>query len=518
MTTGESRPAAHAAHTAMEREAKLVAPDGFRLPNLDGLLPGATTTVLPERHLDAVYYDTADLRLARSGITLRYRDGEAGPAWTVKLPEGQSQDATLTRQEVGFSGPPGRIPQPAADLVLASTRGRDLTPVAGLATLRRPVELRGRDGRLLAELVDDTVTVRRGSQLERFREVEIELRDDGAQARELSAAAISRLIEAGCVLATPLPKLVRALGEQAIRPADIVVEPLPGDAGMSELVRYAIARSTARLLHHDPGVRLGEDPEQVHQLRVATRRLRSDLATFGTLVDYERVNRLRDELRWLGAQVGAVRDLDVLTERLQRRGATLPDVDQSGVERLLQRIDAERRSARATMLEAIREPRYLTLLDTLIGLAAEPPMAAAPELEGTPAADIVAGLVRRSWKRLARAADRLGPRSADAELHRVRILAKRCRYAAEAAAPLAGPAAARFADAVAELQTVLGDHQDTVVTELWLRDAAAAIPAARVAVGQLIGLERAERAELRAQWPQTWHDASRRKLRHWFSL
>jgi CHAD domain-containing protein len=509
MSIGESP------HTALEREAKLGAPAGFRLPNLEGLLPGATATALPERRLDAVYYDTADLSLARSGITLRHRNGDAGPAWVVKLPAAGGRGAVLSRREIGFSGPPDRIPEGAADLVLASTRGRRLAKVADLATLRRPLEIRGRDGRLLAELVDDTVSVRRGRDRERFREIEVELRDDGPDARRALDAAVSRLTDADCVAAAPVPKLVRALGKRAARPADVVPTPLPKGAGLPDLVRYTIARSVARLLRHDPGVRLGDDIEDVHQLRVAARRLRSDLATFGPLLDRERVAEVREELKWLGAEVGAVRDLDVLTERLQQRGAVLPEEDREGEARLMQRLAAERASARATMLQAMREPRYLDLLDSLVRLAAEPPMAQQDELKGTRAARAAARLVRRKWKRLAAAAEQLGADSPDEELHEVRILAKRCRYAAEAVAPIEGRTAVRFADAVAGLQTVLGDHQDTVVAEDWLRGAAAVIPSARLAAGQLIGLERADRADLRAQWPGGWRKASRKKLRQW---
>ena len=89
---------------AVEREAKLVAPAGLALPDLAGLIPGATAVALSDAHLDAIYYDTADLRLARSGITLRHRTGEPGPAWTVKLPE-DSRGPSLARHEIRFDGP-----------------------------------------------------------------------------------------------------------------------------------------------------------------------------------------------------------------------------------------------------------------------------------------------------------------------------------------------------------------------------------------------------------------------------
>lgn len=162
-----------------------------------------------------------------------------------------------------------------------------------------------------------------------------------------------------------------------------------------------------------------------------------------------------------------------------------------------------------------RAPRYLNLLDTLVGLAAAPPFIEAPELTARSPTKVAPKIARRPWQRLADAVGALGPDPSDADLHQVRILAKRCRYAAEAVAPIVGPVAAHFAAAVADLQTVLGDHQDTVIAESWLREAAAATPSGCVAAGQLIAQERSRRIELRAQWPAIWRTASSKKLRHW---
>ncbi len=502
------------AGAAVEREAKLVAPARFGLPDLAGLVPGATAVALAEAHLNATYYDTADLRLARSGITLRHRDGEPGPSWTVKLPD-DAPGPVLARREIRFGGPADQIPGPAADLVLASTRTRVLEPVATLATVRRPVEIRDRDGRVLADVVDDTVSVSHGRRpTGQFREVEVELHTPGPRGRRLLDAAASRLIGAGCHAEPPMPKLVRALGERAMRPPDVVVTPLAVGAAVVDLVRHAMARSVSQILRHDPGVRLGDDAEDVHQLRVGTRRLRSDLRSFAPLLDHDRLVSVRAELGWLGAVVGAVRDTDVLGARLSAHVATLPEIDAPGAARLLHRLEREAADARATMLAALRDARYLELLDTLVALAAAPPFIEAPKLTALPPA-IASRIARKPWRRLAEAVDALGPEPSDAELHQVRILAKRCRYAADAVAPVVGVIAARFAAAVADVQTVLGDHQDTVVAESWLREAAVATPAGRVAAGELIALERSRRAELRAQWPAIWRTASSKKLRHW---
>jgi CHAD domain-containing protein len=505
---------------AIERETKLVAPAEFGLPDLNGAVPGATAVVLPEVLLDATYYDTTDLRLARAGITLRHRDGETGPTWTVKLPE-RGEGPGLARREIRFDAPAGQVPVPAAELVFASTRARPLEPVARLRTVRRPVELRDGDGVLLAEVVDDSVSVSRSmhprqgfGEVSEFREVEVELHAPGRDGRRVLSSATSYLLEAGCIAEPPVPKLVRALGPTAARPPDLIVLPVAGNATVVDLVRHAIARSVADIVRHDPGVRLGDDAEDVHQLRVSTRRLRSDLRSFAPLLGDDRLAATRAEIGWLGGVVGLVRDNDVLAIRLRAAVDALPPLDARGGAQLLGHLERQGVDARATMLAALRSGRYARLLDVLVGLAAAPPVIEAVGDTAPPPTKVASTIARRQWRRLAAAVDALGTDPADAELHQLRILAKRCRYTAEAVAPVVGPTAVRLAAAVADLQAVLGDLQDTVVAEAWLRDAAVAIPASGVAAGQLIARERLARTELRGRWRAVWRGTSPKKLRH----
>jgi inorganic triphosphatase YgiF len=171
-----------------EREAKLGAGPAFDLPDLEGVIDGLTATAFPQRHLDAVYYDTHDLRLARWGITVRHRTGE-DDGWTVKLPEDGGGEATLVRNELAFPGARAAgPPPPVADLVRAHVRTSTLAPVARLRTRRTPVELRDEQGRRLAEVVDDEVSVFEGRRVAaRFREVEVEL-DEDAPAGSISSS------------------------------------------------------------------------------------------------------------------------------------------------------------------------------------------------------------------------------------------------------------------------------------------------------------------------------------------
>src|SRR5438445_2249938 len=166
----------------LELELKLAVEGSFAPVLQPGRAGVAGIEELTPLDLRATYYDTPDLRLARSGITLRHRTGEADRAgWTLKLPDAlpkalpKAARDSSSRSEIEFKGPGNLIPDGAEDLVAAFVRTAALTPVARLRTRRRRWSLRDRDGNEIAELVDDRVSVlQRGRVVERFREVEIE--------------------------------------------------------------------------------------------------------------------------------------------------------------------------------------------------------------------------------------------------------------------------------------------------------------------------------------------------------
>lgn len=493
-----------------ETEVKMGAWAGFELPGLDGVADGVTPVAREPRTLMAVYYDTADLRLARWGVTVRHRTGD-GSGWTVKLPEGDEGPA-LVRRELTFEGPPGRMPAGATSLIRAYARDTPLVPVARIRTVRTGIDLHDSEGAVVAEVVDDEVSVLHGGRVAtRFREVEVEL---GARPPAgLLDTLVARLRQAGAGEPDPTPKVIRALGSRALAPPEVELVTLGRNPSAADLVRQAVSAAVDRIMRHDPGVRIGDDPEDVHQARVGTRRLRSDLRTFASLLDQEWLAPLRDELRWLGGALGAVRDADVLIDRLRRQAATLPEPDTGALAPIFRRLAIERDQARAELLEAMESPRYVALLELLIDAAGAPRCRKGAE---APAADVVPGLVAAPWRKLRKAVDALPADPADTDLHRIRILAKRTRYAAEAAAPLVGKKAKAFASAVAGLQEVLGDHQDAVVAEAWLRAAAeGADPAVSLAAGELIAVQMVEAAEGRKRWPKAWKKASAEKLRSW---
>ena len=497
--------------TVVEREIKLAAPPASALPPLSDPLAGVVAEPAGTLYLLAVYYDTDDLRLTRAGASLRHRNDEG---WAVKLPlAGASADGRLDRATYAIPGEAGTPPAEALDLVRALTRTAPVGPVARLRTTRRVVRLRTTGGTPIGEVVDDDVAVLGGDgPLRAFRELEFELADDAPEAQ--AAAIVARLRAAGAGPPDPTPKIVRALGPRATDPPDVV----PGRGGartVGDVVRSALATPVARLIAHDPGVRRGDDPEDVHQARVATRRLRSHLRTFVPLVDETWAEALRDELGWLGGALGGVRDADVLLERLEARIEHLPGPDRAAADPLLERLRAERDRARVAVLEALRSHRYAVLLDRLVDAARQPRLV--PRDGSEPDEEILRGLVRRAWDHLAGAVERLDDEPPDEELHAVRRRAKRARYAAEAVEPAFGKPARALARALTEVQDVLGEHQDAVIAGQWLRDAAVAVhdEAAAFAAGELAMQEREAACRGRRAWPATWRDASRKKLRHW---
>jgi CHAD domain-containing protein len=497
---------------ALEREVKLGAWPGFTLPGLDDLGEGMTVGAVPTRTLEAVYHDTADLRLARWGVTVRHRSGD-GEGWTVKLPDGTDGPA-LVRREVTFDGPPAAPPPAALDLVRAYVRRSALAPVARMRTVRSGLEVRDVEDQLVAEVVDDEVSVlHRGRVAARFREIEVEV--SGRAPAGVQDAVVRRLREAGAGEPDPTPKVVRALGARAQRPPEVAPVVLARDPTMADVVRQAIGASVAQILVHDPGIRIGDDPEDVHKARVGTRRLRSDLRTLRSVLAEDWVEDLRGELKWLAQALGDVRDADVLSERLQRQAASLSELDAGGLAPLLRRLASEREEAVARLRDIMTGERYVELLDRLVTAARHPLLR--PQADAG-AGTVLPSLVARPWRRLRRAASAVGSQPSGEELHRVRIAAKRTRYAAEAAAPVVGGRAKGFARAVADLQTVLGDHNDAVVGEAWLRGAVDGAEAPQVLVaGELIAVQRAEQARSGEEWRGVWKRARKKKLRSWLA-
>jgi CHAD domain-containing protein/adenylate cyclase class IV len=448
-----------------EHERKLEAPEGFELPDLGG-------SPLETRVFTSVYYDTADGSLARAGITLRRRTERGGSAWQLKLP---TADARL---ELEQPGGPAAVPDELAALLVAHLRHGPVAPVAELRT-RRHGSLVARNGTTAEVTIDEVAVMDSHRVTGEFVEIEVELRSGDPKRLDEIAGELAVV---GARPTNGEPKLFRALAIGSAR------ERRPREP--FEALRALLRRQLREILAHDPGTRLGTDPESLHDMRVAVRRSRAVLRAGGALVAGD-VEPLAAELRWLGDALGKVRDLDVLRDRLHAEAAELAQPDRSAATHMLRALERERTRERRALLKTLAGERYFALLDDFD--------AALAELQPSGADVSLDGLAARQLRKLARAVRALDADPPDTALHELRKLGKRTRYAYELASH------DRVVRRAKELQDVLGEHQDAVVAEQRLRALAASAPAAgALAAGLLIAGERQRRVEARLAWPDAW--------------
>ncbi|MFF5531665.1 CHAD domain-containing protein [Streptomyces cinerochromogenes] len=493
------------ADTKREIERKYESDDSG-LPDMTGV--GGVAAVLDKGLVDlyATYYDTADERLAADSLTLRRRTGGSDAGWHLKFPV-----APGVRDEIR-APLSDTVPEEIAALVRSRVRDAELIPLVRLRSARDVRHLIDAEGTLLAEASLDTVTAERLTGKRRaaqWTEIEVELADGGDPA--LLDRLEKRLRRSGVRPAAAPSKLARALeltggsrrrrrrGEAGPRP--------PVTAGDHVLAYLRAQRDT--LVELDPAVRRGL-PDSVHRMRVATRRARSTLRTFGTLLDRTVTDPVGAELAWLAGELGIDRDQEVLADRLTTALEALPPALVTGPvpARLAAWAEARHSGAHAHLTGVLDSRRYLTLLDTLDALLTDPPLRKAA---GKKPEKALTKAVRKDEKKLTAVVEHaleLPPgEERDLALHEARKKAKRTRYAAEAVTEALGTPARSLTRSMKSLTTLLGDHQDSVMARRTLRELAAVADAAGESTftyGLLYGREEARAAATEAELSRRW--------------
>jgi CHAD domain-containing protein len=448
-----------------EYERKLDAPVGFRLPPLGGC-------PLEPRVFTSVYYDVPGRSLAAAGITLRRRTENGRSAWQLKLPSDDS------RLELELEGGPKAPPQELRELLHAHLRHGPLERVAELRTRRRG-ELVARNGTTAEVTVDEVAIMDAHRVQDRFVEVEVELRRGSPGQLDVIA---DELEDAGAEPGAGTPKLFRALDFEPDEP--------PSADTPFEALRSRLREQLREIERHDPGTRLGRDPESLHDMRVGVRRMRALLRAGKKLVAAD-TTELEDRLKVLGRVLGDVRDLDVLLERLESQAGELGGKDARNARSLLDKLRTERKHCRRRLMTFLRSGNYLALLDDAARTI--------EELEPTESDASLDELADKAFGKVDKAVGKLPDEPADEELHAVRKKGKRARYAGELAGQKKPVKRAK------KLQDVLGEHQDAVVAAGRLRELAVeARPEQALAAGRLVELEETRRAEAREAWPKSW--------------
>lgn len=478
-----------------------------------------------------MYLDTPALALARHGVALRVRRTgrrwEATAKWSGTVAGNVHERAELTRPLSGPPRMPFRLPRgPLAVQLTALVAGRPLRPILTSVIHRRRFDVVDGDGTappgIVAELALDRVVLQapgKRRRQDRYCEVEIELRQG---ARHDLTRIVDRLRRHCRLLPSVESKFARGL--HLLGHAPSVVEPalVSSDDTVESAARKIVARHLARLRRHDPGVRIGKDPEAVHDMRVATRRMRAALRVFQHGFPKALRAYLRGELAWLARRLGAVRDLDVQLAALDRFCSDPGGPERAALAPYRAHLEGRRRQRHRSLLAALRSSRYLRLLAEIEAFTlADSRLLTRSRRAQEPVAKAGRKAIRKTFRRLLEHGDAIGVAPTAEELHALRIRAKRARYLLEFLRDLVDRPGRRLVKRLVELQDQLGAHQDSIVGVQAVRRYAESLdPRADAELGWHLErfaatqLRRAEKlgADFSATWRRLSHGQVRKDL------
>ena len=454
---------------------------------------------LPAEQIVDVYFDSGDGRLRAAGWALRARTAHGRCEATLKSTSWSSR-GPQRRREISE-------PIPAADAAsLIAGRGpvgirlrlllgpATLEPALTVRTRREHVEASGASRPVADVALDETTLERASPGAGADHLVRLELESIGAADAQLHDLA-SRLEGCASLRRAEQSKVEAGLGDvAATTPSDDPPHaPIRAETPVRALVRATLVTQASVFAGNEMAARAGSDPEAVHRMRIASRRMWEVIALFRDALPGA-TQALRGELGWARRALGDVRDLDVQIAELESEAATAGAA--SAFAPLIARLDGERDAARGRMLAALDTPRFEALLAGLDAAIGELGSGGPNGTAGLTVGDAAARVLRRRMAQVRRRGDRLDAHTPDAELHALRIRVKRLRYALEFLAPLYPKAAARLLPRLVALQDGLGRRQDAVIAARQFRMLAhvdqGLPPGTRLAMGELAALRRAE--------------------------
>ena len=474
------------------------------IPGLE-IVPGA-----PKRLVD-VYVDTEDWRMGRAGYVLRVRR-RAGRLETTLKDLSTATKGLRRRLEV-------TQPLPASGLsgldragevgwrVEALAGARALNQVLEVRTRRRPFDL-AIHGERVGELALDDTVIAIGHERRRLRltRVEVEVQPAWVDAMQPFVERLRR--ECGLQPAT-LSKFEAGLMAAGIGipgPPDLGPVGVSPDSTLGELSYRVLRKEASAMLAHVPGTRLGEDIESLHQMRVATRRMRAGMDMFASVLPV-RAGRLRAELGWLAALLGEVRDLDIQLGRFDDWTEEMPGDHREALDELADLLAGHRVQARRALLEALDSRRYERLVSGLVAMLVQGPSSRSTTGRA-PAVTTMPELIEERHRAARKAASRAKRTGAATDYHRLRIRCKRLRYALEFASGLYDGELKGFVRQMTRLQDALGSMQDAAVASSRLQvialteEGASLSRAAIFAMGGVAGQYRSEAEHLLGDMPE----------------
>jgi triphosphatase len=467
------------------------------------------------RRLRDLYLDTRDWKVFRAGYAFRLRQVGRAVEATLKAVTPR-ENGLVSRREI--TQPVTRpataalyaASGPVADRLRRLCKARELRAFAEVRTTRRRFPLSFRAAPAGEVTLDrSSLAGTRGPQ---GRILRVEAEVPAAMVEKLWPF-VKEMCAAGGLTPARRSKYEWALAAKQMEPVwprSLGTDRVAPAMTLGEAAYAVLRQHFEAVLRHEPGTRLGEDPEHLHDMRVAARRMRAALRVFADALPAREREVLRIELRDLGRTLGAVRDRDVQRVQIEGWRRDLVTVEPAALDPFLEMLDARRREARAALLERLDAPRTRSLLVALEarlrrGADGRVPGASVPLRAAAPR------IITRARKKLMRQAKSIGPESPPSAYHRTRILGKRMRYALEFVEPIYGAPARALIDPLVELQDILGLHQDAYVCMRELPALARKShlpPETRAAVGEIAQLYAAQAARQRGLFP-----AVLRKLR-----